>query len=109
MIPVDGYKRVRGLHKLGQDPVRATRWDLPEPEGAAARRLMRAAEGERALEQVLSLVRELQERATRSKIWPAACGRSPSWVESPARPGRDAGRSNPAAGARRKAVPGTPP
>lgn len=79
-ILVDGYKRVRGLHKLGQDLVRATCWDLPEPEALLLGRLMRAAEGESALEQAW-LVRELQERFELSlEDLARRFGRSPSWV-----------------------------
>lgn len=79
-ILVDGYKRIRGLHKLGQDLVRATCWDLPEPEALLLGRLMRAAEGESALEQAW-LVRELQERFGLSLDDLARrFGRSPSWV-----------------------------
>jgi len=79
-ILVDGYKRVRGLHKIGQDLVRATGWDLPEPEALLLGRLMRAAEGESALEQAW-LVRELQERFGLSlEDLARRFGRSPSWV-----------------------------
>lgn len=79
-ILVDGYKRVRGLHKLGQDLVRATCWDLPEPEALLLGRLMRAAEGESVLEQAW-LVRELQERFGLSlEDLARRFGRSPSWV-----------------------------
>ena len=79
-ILVDGYKRVRGLLKLGQDLVRATCWDLPEPEALLLGRLMRSAEGESALEQAW-LLRELQERFALSLDDLARrFGRSPSWV-----------------------------
>ena len=79
-ILVDGYKRVRGLHQLGQDLVRATCWDLPEPEALLLGRLMRAAEGESVLEQAW-LVRELHERFELSlEDLARRFGRSPSWV-----------------------------
>ncbi len=79
-ILVDGYKRVRGLRKLGQDLVRATCWDLPEHEALLLGRLMRAAEGESVLEQAW-LVRELQERFGLSlEDLARRFGRSPSWV-----------------------------
>jgi len=79
-ILVDGYKRVRGFLKLGQDLVRATCWDLPEPEALLLGRLMRAAEGESALEQAW-LLRELQERFALSLDDLARrFSRSPSWV-----------------------------
>jgi ParB family chromosome partitioning protein len=79
-ILVDGYKRVRGLLKLGQDLVRATCWDLSEPEALLLGRLMRSAEGESALEQAW-LLRELQERFALSLDDLARrFGRSSSWV-----------------------------
>lgn len=79
-ILVDGYKRIRGLRKLGHDLVRATCWDLPEQEALLLGRLMRAAEGESVLEQAW-LVRELQERFGLSlEDLARRFGRSPSWV-----------------------------
>jgi len=79
-VLVDGYKRVRGLLKLGQDVVRATCWDLPEPEALLLGRLMRSAEGESALEQAW-LLRELQERFALSLDDLARrFGRTSSWV-----------------------------
>jgi ParB/RepB/Spo0J family partition protein len=60
-ILVDGYKRVRALHKLGRDTVRATCWDLSEDEALLLGRLMQTAEGDSALEQGW-LLRELRER-----------------------------------------------
>ncbi|MBK7583346.1 MAG: ParB-like nuclease domain-containing protein [Myxococcales bacterium] len=105
-ILVDGYKRVRGLHKLGQDLVRATCWDLPEPEALLLRRrLMRAAEGgERARAGMAGARAPGAIRAVARRSGPPLRSQ-PELGESPARPGRDAARSNPAAGARRKAVP----
>ncbi|MBN2193130.1 MAG: ParB N-terminal domain-containing protein [Polyangiaceae bacterium] len=79
-VLVDGYKRVRGLHQLGQDLVRATCWDLPEDEALLLGRLMRSAEGESVLEQAW-LVRELSERFGLSlEDLARRFGRSPSWV-----------------------------
>lgn len=79
-VLVDGYKRIRGLHQLGQDLVRATCWDLPEEEALLLGRLMRSAEGESVLEQAW-LVRELQERFGLSlEDLARRFGRSPSWV-----------------------------
>ena len=79
-VLVDGYKRVRGLLKLGQDLVRATCWDLPEQEALLLGRLMRSAEGESALEQAW-LLRELQERFALSlEDLARRFGRSSSWV-----------------------------
>src|SRR3989304_2375889 len=79
-VLVDGYKRVRGLIKLGQDVVRATCWDLPEPEALLLGRLMRSAEGESALEQAW-LLRELRDRFGLSlEDLARRFGRSSSWV-----------------------------
>jgi len=79
-VLVDGYKRIRGLHKLGQDLVRAVCWDLPEEEALLLGRLMRSAEGESVLEQAW-LVRELSERFGLSlEDLARRFGRSPSWV-----------------------------
>jgi ParB family transcriptional regulator, chromosome partitioning protein len=79
-VLVDGYKRIRGLHHLGQDLVRATCWDLPEEEALLLGRLMRSAEGESVLEQAW-LVRELQQRFGLSlEDLARRFGRSPSWV-----------------------------
>lgn len=79
-ILVDGYKRVRGLHRLGLDLVRATCWDLPEQEALLLGRLMRTAEGESALEQAW-LLHELQERFALSlEDLARRFGRSSSWV-----------------------------
>lgn len=79
-VLVDGYKRVRGLLRLGQDLVRATCWDLPESEALLLGRLMRSAEGESALEQAW-LLRELQQRFRLSLDELARrFGRTASWV-----------------------------
>ena len=79
-VLVDGYKRVRGLHKLGQDLVRATCWDLPEEEALLLGRLMRNADRESVLEQAW-LVRELSDRFGLSlEDLARRFGRSPSWV-----------------------------
>jgi len=79
-ILVDGFKRVRGLHKLGQDLVRATCWDLPEQEALLLARLTRSTDGESALEQAW-LLRELRERFQLSLDELARrFGRSSSWV-----------------------------
>ncbi|MBK7581913.1 MAG: ParB N-terminal domain-containing protein [Myxococcales bacterium] len=71
-ILVDGYKRVRGLHKLGQDLVRATCWDLPEPEALLLGRLMRAAEGRARSSRHGWCASSRSDSSCRSKIWPAA-------------------------------------
>jgi ParB family transcriptional regulator, chromosome partitioning protein len=79
-VLIDGYKRVRGLHKLGQDLVRATCWDLPEQEALLLARLTRSADGESALEQAW-LLREIGDRFQLSLDELARrFGRSSSWV-----------------------------
>lgn len=79
-VLIDGYKRVRGLHKLGQDLVRATRWELPEQEALLLARLTRSGDGESALEQAW-LLRELRDRFQLSLDELARrFGRSSSWV-----------------------------
>jgi len=79
-VLVDGYKRVRGLHKLGQDLVRATCWDLPEQEALLLARVTRSTDGESALEQAW-LLRELRERFELSLDELARrFSRSSSWV-----------------------------
>lgn len=60
-VLVDGYKRVRALHKLSRDTVRATCWELAEDEALLLGRLMQSTEGDSALEQGW-LLRELRER-----------------------------------------------
>lgn len=60
-VVIDGYKRVRLLRRLGQDTVRATRWELPEPDALVLEALMRAREETGAIEQGW-LLRELRAR-----------------------------------------------
>lgn len=60
-VLVDGYKRVRALERLGRDTVFATTWDLSEAEALLLAQVMRAGEGDSALEQAWVL-RELLER-----------------------------------------------
>jgi ParB family transcriptional regulator, chromosome partitioning protein len=78
-VLVDGYKRVRGLRRLGQDLVGATCWDLSEADALVLDRLMRTGEGATALEQgwllhelagrfALSL-EDLGRRFARSASW----------------------------------------
>lgn len=79
-ILVDGFKRVRGLHKLGQDLVRATCWDLSEQEALLLGRLMRSADSDSALEQAW-LLHELRDRFQLSlDDLGRLFGRSSSWV-----------------------------
>jgi len=60
-ILLDGYKRVRALARLGRDTVRATSWDLPEPDALLLERLLRSADSEGPLEQGW-ILRELRDR-----------------------------------------------
>jgi len=60
-VVVDGYKRVRALHRLGQDVVRAAEWLLSELEALVLERVMRASDGDSAIEQGW-LLRELGQR-----------------------------------------------
>ena len=79
-VVVDGYKRVRGLKRLGSDTVTATVWDLSEPEALILQRLQRASGRDSVLEEAW-LLRELGRRFSLS---PAELGRrfdrGPSWV-----------------------------
>lgn len=60
-VLVDGYKRDRGLGKLGRDTVRAICWELPEAEALLLGRLMQLGAADSALEQGW-LLRELRDR-----------------------------------------------
>ena len=60
-IVVDGYKRVRGLKKLGREMVRAARWDLAEADAVMLEGLMRDGGGDDPLEQAWRL-QELRDR-----------------------------------------------
>lgn len=60
-VLVDGYKRVRALQRLKRDTVTATTWDLSEAEALLLAQVMRASDGDSALEQAWVL-RELHER-----------------------------------------------
>jgi ParB-like chromosome segregation protein Spo0J len=60
-VVIDGYKRVRLLRRLGQDTVRATRWELPEPDALVLEGLMRGREQTGPIEQGW-LLRELRQR-----------------------------------------------
>lgn len=79
-VVIDGYKRARLLRKLGQDTVRATEWELDEPDALLLERMMRAGESDSALEQGWFL-RELRERFQLSGAELAQrFGRTESWV-----------------------------
>jgi ParB family chromosome partitioning protein len=60
-VLLDGYKRVRALKRLSQDTVRATTWQLSEPEALLLERIMRTGESDGPLEQGW-LLKELNER-----------------------------------------------
>jgi len=60
-VVIDGYKRVRLLRRLGQDTVRATRWELTEPDALVLAGMMRAREETGPIEQGW-LLRELRAR-----------------------------------------------
>lgn len=60
-IVVDGYKRVRGLKKLGRETVRAARWELAEADAVMLEGLMRDGGGDDPLEQAWRL-QELRNR-----------------------------------------------
>jgi ParB/RepB/Spo0J family partition protein len=79
-VLVDGYKRVRALHRLHRDTVEAVLWALSELDALLLARMMRAGDGDTALEQGW-LLRELHERfgLTASDL-ARRFDKSPSWV-----------------------------
>jgi ParB/RepB/Spo0J family partition protein len=60
-VVVDGYKRIRAVHRLGHDVVRAAEWVLEEVDALVLERVMRGGEGTSAIEEGW-LLRELAER-----------------------------------------------
>lgn len=79
-VLLDGYKRLRGLHRLGRDLVLATRWLLPEPDALVLEHRLREGEARSALEDGW-LLRDLVDRFTLSEDQLAArFGHSKSWV-----------------------------
>jgi ParB/RepB/Spo0J family partition protein len=79
-VVIDGYKRVRSLKKLARDSVDAVRLEVEECEALVMTRLMRAGEGESALEQAW-LLDELSTRFGVSQERLARrFDRSVSWV-----------------------------
>jgi ParB-like chromosome segregation protein Spo0J len=60
-VVVDGYKRVRAVHRLGHDVVRAAEWMLGELDALVLERVMRGGDGVSAIEEGW-LLRELTER-----------------------------------------------
>lgn len=81
-VVVDGYKRVRALRRLGADVVRATIWELGEPEALVLERLLRTGEADSPLEQGWFL-RELMSRfGLRAEELARRFDRSSSWVST---------------------------
>jgi ParB family transcriptional regulator, chromosome partitioning protein len=79
-VVVDGYKRVRAVHRLGQDVVRATEWALGEAEALLLERALRGGDADSAIEQGW-LLRELMQRFGLGPDELARrFDRSPSWV-----------------------------
>lgn len=79
-VVIDGYKRVRGLRRLGRDTVEAACWPGPEVEALLLARLTQAGERETALEQSW-LLTELRERFGLSlEELARRFGHSLSWV-----------------------------
>jgi ParB family chromosome partitioning protein len=60
-VVVDGYKRVRAVHRLGHDVVRAAEWLLGELDALVLERVMRGGDGVSAIEEGW-LLRELVQR-----------------------------------------------
>lgn len=79
-VVVDGYKRVRGLRRLGADLVSATVWDLTEVEALVLEWVLRDGVGSSALEQGW-LLHELETRFGLGREELAQrFTRTPSWV-----------------------------
>lgn len=60
-VVVDGYKRVRAIHRLGSDTVCATEWALGETDALLLERVLRAGDADSPIEEGWFL-RELSER-----------------------------------------------
>lgn len=79
-VVVDGYKRLRALHRLSHDTVCAVEWALGEAEALLLERTLRSSDGDSAIEQGWFL-RELVERLGMSLDEVARrFDRSKSWV-----------------------------
>lgn len=79
-VVIDGFCRIRGLRRLGQDTVAATLWSLSEAEALLLDRAQRQSTSPSALEQGW-LLHELSERhGLRGEELAARVGRSASWV-----------------------------
>ncbi len=78
-VVIDGYKRIRGLHRLAQDTVWALEWELDEPAALMLEQLMRTGDGQDPLQQGWLLqelseqfrlsVSELGKRFDKSRSW----------------------------------------
>jgi ParB family transcriptional regulator, chromosome partitioning protein len=60
-VVIDGYKRVRALHRLAQDTVWALQWEMDESAALMLEQLMRTGDGQDSLQQGW-LLQELSER-----------------------------------------------
>jgi ParB/RepB/Spo0J family partition protein len=79
-VVVDGYKRVRAVHRLGHDVVRAAEWMLGELDALVLEHAMRGAADSSAIEQGW-LLRELVQRfGLGVDELGRRFDRSPSWV-----------------------------
>lgn len=82
-VLLDGYKRVRALHQLGVDTVRAFCWSVTEDEGLIVQRMLQEGEAPSALEMGWLLVElrtqfghseaELAKRLCKSKSFVSRC------------------------------------
>lgn len=79
-VLLDGFKRCRGLARLGQDVVQATQWALCEADALVLERVLRAGDGASALEDGWLLV-ELRDRFGYSEEKLSRClGHSKGWA-----------------------------
>jgi ParB-like chromosome segregation protein Spo0J len=79
-VVVDGYKRVRAIHRLSQDVVRATEWALSELEALLLERALRGGDGDSAIEQGWLLCELMQRFGLGLDELARRFDRSPSWV-----------------------------
>jgi ParB family transcriptional regulator, chromosome partitioning protein len=79
-VVIDGYKRIRGLHRLAQDTVWALQWEIEESAALMLEQLMRSGDGQDPLQQGWLL----QELSDRFRLTPTELSerfdKSPSWV-----------------------------
>lgn len=79
-VVVDGYKRVRAVHRLGQDLVRATEWALGEAEALLLERALRCGDTDSAIEQGWLLCELMQRFGLDLEELARRFDRSVSWV-----------------------------